>query len=207
MTEEEFKVREDELTAQVAKEKADKEAAVSELIAKRESERQVKEELDKLKETQKSSVSIENPEDLVNKVLEKREQESVKHYFDDVKSEFQNAHVEFSKEKDPAGILLAKFEAELAKFNFNGLRTKEDIAARFKEAYRLMNNIRQQDDQVDFYKGAKSIGADAKTDDGNVLTAAESKLIKELDWTKERYLAQKAARPDFVAKLLSLRSI
>ncbi len=210
MTEEEIQAlqeREKELTEKVANLEQDKANTVSELIEKRKSEQSVKEELDKLKEAQKQTQAITDPEELVERVLTKRSEVEIKDTIESIKSNLKNIYPEFSKEKDAAGILIQDFERQLNKFNFQGLKTKEEVEQRFSEVYNFWKRSKSNEKDSGFYEGSRSnLGVDAKEDDSATLNATETKLIKELGWTKDKYLAQKAKRPHFVASLLQHRS-
>lgn len=190
--------REKELIDKVSLLEQDKTNLVGELTELRKK----KEPPQEPKETP-TSVVVTDPKEVVLSVLAEKEQEQVKANFDLAKEELKRTVKELSPDTDAGGILFSKFERELSKFNMSGLKTKEDFLARFGEAYRLMSQTSSQPTKVNFYNGAtQQNGADAKADDGASLDANEQKLMEQVGWSKEKYLATKAKKPAYVASLL-----
>lgn len=208
MSEEDIKKAEEEkakLIETIANLEQDKANVVSELVAKRESERLAKEELERVKKEKGSDFNNTDPTEIVEKVLQKKEQEASQNAFELAKTELKRKYNEFSPETDSAGIVFKKFESEMSKFNFSGLRTKEEYANRLDEVYEHMNRTKHGDEKAQFYSGQRQSGSDTKTTDGSNLSDAESRLIRELGWDKERYLKQKEKRPAYIASLLKYR--
>ena len=179
---------------------------VSELIEKRKSEQLAKEELERTKEAQKSDPSNEDTESIVERILAKRQDAEVRVTLESTKENLKNIYPEFSKDKDVAGIVYQDFEKHLNKFNFEGLKTKEEIEQRYKDAYKLWQKSSDKED-VNFYKGSSRQSSDVREDDSATLSAAEASLIKEIGWTKEKYLLQKASKPAYIATLLKFRGV
>ena len=206
MTEEEFKAREIELMDIAAKAEADKQAAVSELIEKRESERLAKEELAREKDKQ-TNPNLDNtdPTRIVEQVLEKRKQEDSKKAFEDALQEMKKTYNEFAPETDAAGLVFKKFETEMSKFNFSGLTTKDEYKTRLKEVYEHMNRATRNQESNSFHSGTPQFGSEHRTMDSAGLSEKEQRLMRDMGWDKDRFLKAKAKRPAYVASLLNLR--
>lgn len=198
--------RERQLVETIANLEQDKANVVSELVAKRESERLAREELERIKGTQDPNNKSTDPEEIVTRVLQRKEQEEAKIAFDEAKAELKRTYNEFAPETDTAGIVFGKFEKELSKFNFSGLKTKEEYRTRLKDVYDFMNREKKQEEaRPDLYKGTPQFGSDANVRGGDTLSDGEMKLIKDMGWDKERFLKVKEKRPAYVASLLKYR--
>lgn len=190
--------REKELIDKVSLLEQDKTNLVGELTELRKK----KEPITEPKETP-TPVVAPDPKEVVLSVLAEKEQEQVKANFELAKEELKRTVKELSPDVDAGGILFSKFERELSKFNMSGLKSKEDFLARFGEAFRLMTQTSSQPTKVNFYNGAtQNNGTEVKADDGASLDVSEQKLIEQVGWTKEKYLATKAKKPAYVSSLL-----
>jgi hypothetical protein len=196
----ELSEREKELIDKLALRDQDVANVTAELIELRK-----KREPQEVKETPVAPV-VADPRETVLSVLAEKEQEQVKANLESAKLEFKRTVRELSPDVDQGGLLSNKFEAELSKFNLTGLKTKEDFMARMSEAYRLMSTPKPADTKVNLYNGIATPGADVPLANDGSLGALEMKIIQEIGWTKEKYLAEKAKRPHYVASLLKYRS-
>lgn len=190
-----------------AKAKAAQDAMTAELQAERQRRQAAEEEMKRAKE-EHSRTPETDPEKVFTELLNKKSQEEAKSNKEEAIKSFKNSVREFSDEHDTAGIVFSAFERELNKFNLEGLKTKEDFTNRFKEVYEFMNRAKKPTDpNVNFYKGGTSnTGSDPAGDDKAHLSDVEKNLIKDMGWTNERYLAQKAKRPHYISSLLQYRS-
>jgi predicted 3-demethylubiquinone-9 3-methyltransferase (glyoxalase superfamily) len=192
--------REKELIDRVANLEQDKANLTGELIETRK-----KREPQEQKETPVIAPNTD-PKDVVLQVLAERDNEQVKINLEQAKEELKRTVRELSPDVDQGGILFAKFEKELNKFNLTNLKTKEQFAERFSEAFKLMSNTSDKPTKINYYNGTNdNSGSDAKADDGGTLGASEQKLIHELGWTKDKYLSVKSKKPHYVASLLKYR--
>jgi hypothetical protein len=199
--------REKELIEKIANLEQDKTNLVGEIQETRAQKIVREKEIADLKKSLETEGKESDPEALVERVLSKRAQESADSNFEKAKLAFKEQVKEFSKDVDQAGILFSKFEKEMSKFNFSGLSTHEDFLGRLKEVYEFTNRGKTQDNKLEYYKGSPAnLGTDPHSNDGASLTAAESKLIKDLNWSKEQFMKVKVKRPTYVAQLLKYRS-
>jgi hypothetical protein len=196
----ELSEREKELIDKLAMRDQDVANVTAELIELRK-----KREPQEVKETPVAPV-VADPRETVLSVLAEKEQEQVKANLEAAKLEFKRTVRELSPDVDQGGLLSNKFEAELSKFNLSGLKTKEEFMARMGEAYRLMSIPKPAESKVNLYNGVTAPGADVPLANDGSLGALEMKIIQEIGWTKEKYLAEKAKRPHYVASLLKYRS-
>lgn len=203
--------REKELVETIAKLEQDKANVVNELVSQRERARKAEEEAQKTREELEKKAADANlnntdPEEVVNRILRQKEEESIKGSYEDALKEFKNSHNEFSDSTDTAGLVFDKFKGEIAKFNLSGLRTKEEIKQRLTEIYEFSNR-KKSDDKVNFYNGTRQSGSDAKITDNAGLSNAESKLLNDMGWDKERFLKIKEKRPTYIASLLKYQNL
>jgi hypothetical protein len=193
-----------ELKAQAEKEKA---AMIAELQAERQKRQAAEEEL-KTKGVVSHSGDGEDPKKVFEELLEEKEHKEAIANKKAAIEEFKQTNREFSEENDATGIIFSSFEKELRKFNLEGLKSKEDFKRRFNEVYEFMNRkVKTEEQKGSYYQGSKQgYGSDPKEGDRNNLSDAEKRLLKEMNWTEERYLKLKASQPAQVASLLSWRS-
>lgn len=193
-----------ELKAQSDKDKA---AMIAELQAERLKRQAAEEEL-KTKGEPKHSGEGEDPKKVFEKLLEEKEKIEAEANKLAAIEDFRKSVREFSEENDAAGIVFSGFEKELKKFNLNGLKSKEDFKQRFKEVYEFMNRKAKTDEpKGTFYPGnVSNTGSEPKEGDGDNLSDVEKRLLKDMNWTVERYLKVKASQPAQVASLLAWRS-
>lgn len=203
--------REKELVDQIANLEQDKANLVDEIKntkkTKQELEKEYQDKIDSLnKERQELPDQDSDPEQVVNRVLEKKEEAKAKENFDAAKEDFRKSVQEFAN--DEAGLLYKQFEKDMKKFNFSGLTSKEDFNNRLKEVYEFHTRNRQtQEPSKTPYEGTPSqSGTDPKVTDDAALSAAENKLLRELGWDKDKFLAVKTKRPQYVASLLKYRT-
>lgn len=205
--EEAAKKREDELIEQAAVAEEAKAKMTEELKDLRTAKQKVEQELEEKKGEQDPEPKDPDPEEVVERVLTRRQEAESKANKDSTLEEFKRSVKEFSPETDEAGIVFSKFEKELNKFNLNGLNTREDYMKRFKEVYEFMNREKKESTpSASFHSGTPATGgSDPGADDSANLSDAEAKLMKDIGWDKERFLATKAKRPHYVASLIKLR--
>ncbi len=204
MTEEERIAKEQELL-QANEAKA---AMIAELQAERQRRQAAEEELKRTKGDQEPKIEGSDAEKLFKELLKKKEDEDSLINRESALNEFRNSVKEFSKDNDEAGIVFSAFERELKKFNLNGLSSKEDFKKRFKEVHEFMNrgNSIRETPEVPYRGSNLNNGPEPRQENPDNLSDVERKLIKDMDWTLERYLKQKASRPHYVASLLQYRS-
>lgn len=201
--------REKELALQLAEAEQAKANMTSELVEIRKQKQEEAAEKLRLKEELEKRSTVPDAgkatEDVVHTVLAKEREKAAQRNLELAKEEFRRMNKEFSSDTDAGNLLFQKFEREFNKFNIQGLETKEEFAARMKDAYRLISNT-TPDNKVNFYTGTSNESAtDPKVVDTDNLSAAEVKLFTEMGWTKEKYLSHKAKKPAFVASLLRNR--
>lgn len=148
-----------------------------------------------------------DPESIIRKILSERDSETIKAERTRAEQEFKREHSEFSESNDPGGLKYEEFKRTLSKFNLSGLSTREDIKARMSDAYRLMIPPKKEETGGTFYSGSPSNpGGDIDTDKEQKLEPREDALRKELGWDKDKFLAQKAKRPNYIRQLLNTRN-
>lgn len=139
----------------------------------------------------------------IEEILEKKRREDLEKSFVDADEEFKRKFKEFSEENDAGGLKYERFKKEREKFNFNNVDSKEQYMERLGDVYKYINKTTVNDDSIINHSSPANGGHDAIVDDASGLTVKESNLIKQLGWTKEKYLETKAKRPAFVNQLLS----
>lgn len=191
--------------AQEEFEKAEK-ARVEELQAERQRRQAAEEELERSKKGANSDDDTD-PEKVFTRLLSQKEQKEAEENKKKALEQFRRKVKEFDPEVDKLGIVFKDFEKELSKFNLEGLKTIDDFTSRFSDVYDFMNrkNPGQKPSQS-FYQGnSKGSGSEPLENDTS-LDDREQRLIKDMGWTKERYLEQKSRRPHYVESLLRYRS-
>lgn len=183
----------------------EKKQIVAELLAERKRRQEAEEELKN--KAQPKSDSDDDPEKVVEKVLSRRMEQQRESNKAIALDEFRRKYPELSEQNDPAGIVFKKFQDELKKFNMNNYETKEEFVSAFNDVYEFMNRKKPEiKDRPNFYNGTPSQpGHEPQDDDKAGLSDAEKRLLQDLGWTKDRYLAQKKSKPAFVASLLKAR--
>ena len=120
--------------------------------------------------------------------------------------EFRASNPDFEEDNDLGGIKYAEFEKKLAMFNMGTAKTKEDILIVLNSAYNLLPKPTETtvENQTPPSSTPSNTGGSGPTStDSDNLSAKELKIINDtFDGDKERYLKQKAKRPDYVAELL-----
>ena len=146
-----------------------------------------------------------NVNTLIEQALVKRDNQSVENNYKTVESNFKNSINEFKEDNDSGGLKYAAFQKELNKFNLSGLTSKEELTARFKEVYEFMNRNKAPENQSNLNQYAAtppSNGVQPKEVDNTTLSRAELDLIKNHNWTKDRYIKLKERQPQYIQSLL-----
>lgn len=189
-----------------AEAKKAQDAMTAELQAERQRRQAAEEEIERGKG--KQEVTEDDPEKVYERLRKKEKDEESKKNRELAIEEFKRNTRELSPDNDPGGLVYSAFERELRKFNLEGLSTKEEYVARLKEVHEFMNRNKKQSDTPHIpYEGADVGGGSSpkETDPAN-LTDKEVRLIKDMGWTKERYIEAKSKRPYYVESLLKYRS-
>lgn len=209
LTEEEriAKAKEEAVKEVEAKAEADKAAMILDL----QTERKKRQDAEKALEEKGEQTPTEpgaDPRKVLEQLLEEKASKEAETNKSEALEEFKRTVREFSPENDAAGIVFSAFEKELGKFNLNGLKTKEDFKRMFTEVNEFMNRKKSPTSEPEnFYNGTrKSAGSAPSAGDSANLSDVEKKLINDMGWDNERYLKQKAKRPEYIASLLTLRS-
>lgn len=199
-----------EMEKLLAKKEEDIKSVVGELTSDRakrqqlEAERDIlKIELDKLKASGKKEETVE---ETVTRILSKELEKTVEQNRISAEEKFKNANKEFHPENDPGGLKFAAFKKKLEIFNLNGLKTEEQFSEVFNNALIIMNRKESSGDDYTPQIENRDNESIIKQVNKSQLTPKEVKLIKELGWTEERYLKQKASRPKYVENLLAHKS-
>lgn len=197
-----------ELIEQIANLEQDKENVVNELKSERTLKQEAQKELEAKKDVPVTPADATDPIKLMEGVLQKRDEDSAATQRAEALEDFKNSHVEFNSESDAAGIVFAKFEKELNRFNTSGIKSKAEMSKLLSEAYDFMNrNATKHEESAQYHKGSKpSSGSVPEGSNNGNLTDAETRLMLEIGWTKDRFVAAKAKRPAYIASLLKYRA-
>lgn len=145
--------------------------------------------------------------DTLRSALAERDNEVAKQSRISAMTTFLSKHKEYHPDNDQGGIKLAALERKVSQFNTASLKTESDFLTILEDATKLVGST-----QV-----VKPLGSDPNPPapngggrgtqvpevDVDSLTPQELKIVeRSFDGDKERYLKQKAKRPDYVATLL-----
>lgn len=150
--------------------------------------------------------------DAVKKVLNERDNQTAKENKDAAFAAFLEKHPEFAPANDEGGIKLSILEGKLARFNLAGLKSQSDFMTIFEDARNLaVGNtsapIGTNEDPNPIAPNGGGGSSTVRESEDNALSPKELKLIQDtFAGDKERYLKQKAKRPDYVATLLAYLS-
>ena len=149
----------------------------------------------------------ENPEVDVEKVVEtiltKKAIEDTKKTQENIKAKFRETHKEFHPDNDAGSIKLGVFERVVGRFNTSDL-SNEEYSKVLEDAYALMNKETKEPNTPGNNYSEKNTPSNPPVSDDNVLTPKEEKLIAStFGGDRERYLKQKAKRPDYIEQLLT----
>jgi len=222
MNEEEIKAKEAEDAAK-AKEEADKgkndSETVANLVEELKKERAAKQEaqgerdataarLKALEDTDKDKNTDHNLNDVsskVEEVLQKKEIERLEKLRVKVEKDFKNKNKDFSEDNDPGGLKYAAFKRKLDRINLSALTSEEDINEAFEDTLVVFNKAKKpaEDSYNNPYAATVADGSgDVKDKGPENLSVPETKLIKSLGWTEERFAKIKKAQPHYVNGLL-----
>lgn len=137
--------------------------------------------------------------------LAERDAETTKTASNTAMSTFVNSHKEFHPDNDVGGIKMAALEKKLAMFNTSGLRNESDFRNVLEEASRLISSteVKEQPSNPTVTEPTGSGAAVPKESQEDKLTSQELQIIDRVfDGNRERYIKQKAKRPDYVRTLL-----
>lgn len=159
----------------------------------------------KAKVDNKTDTGADDVETKVRNILAEKERANALTAKQTAEQKFKSAHKEFDESNDPGGIKYAAFQEKLKRFSTDGLVSETEYLDVYADAYKLLTGKPAEQIQYNPYASTPSQnGANLKEGDKNPLSDKEERLIKQQGWTKERYLAQKAKRPSYVASLLNL---
>lgn len=186
--------------ADLQKAETDKTATVGELKDLRTKKQEVEAELEQARKPKDPAPDGgKSTEEQFEAFLAKKQSEEATKNKDKALADFRSSHHEFSEASDPGGIKFAAFEREMAKFNLSGLSSVDDYNGRFREVHEFMNRSQKPDDSISVHKGTNNNPVDPGSKNENALDADDKKLIEQLGWTQERYLAYKEKNPEYVA--------
>lgn len=119
-------------------------------------------------------------------------------------NEFKGSHPEFHGDNDPGGIKYEQFEKTLGRFNTSGLATRDEFAIVLSDAYRLMTGkTSQSESSTQNYSDPSTSAPQPRAVDNTNLSEAELKIVRtSYNGDKDKYLAMKKKRPDYIATLL-----
>lgn len=185
------------------KAEADKTATVGELKDLRAKKQELEKSLEESKKPQTTEPEAQTTEEQFEAFLQKKQQEEAKANREKAIEEFRASNHEFSEAADPGGIKFAAFERELKKFNLSDLSSTDDFKSRFREVHDFMNRGEKPDETVNTYKGTQKAPAEPPSGNEKALDAVEKKLIDNMGWSVDRYLALKEKMPAYIEQQLS----
>lgn len=189
MSEEDIK----KLVDEVANLKQDKENVVNEL-----------KELRAKKPDQIDPAMIETKaKEIVERLLNEESGKKFTEIRIDAEKNFKQSFKEFHPDNDPGGIKYTAFQNTLTKMNLSGLKTAEEFAEAFEDAYLVMNKKSIKNGAYSNHADLNPIFApDARSVDGDNLSLKELKLIKQQGMDKAVYIKMREKRPSYVQELL-----
>lgn len=163
----------------------------------------------KLKELESMATS-EDKEDIqtvaqkvVTQLMTEKEKKEREATFNTSLEEFKASNPEFSEVNDPAGLKLSAFMKRLSRYNLDMFKTKSDLVNLFEEVGNSLNPKPKEEDESEPDLPPSTIGK-PKVVEKVILTDKESKLVNGSYYKgdKEKFLKDKAKKPDFIAQLL-----
>lgn len=139
-------------------------------------------------------------------VVDAAKKDDIERMKEDTILAFKKSKKEFAEDNDPAGIKYSAFEKKLAIFDLSSVTSQEQIEERLNSAFNLLPV--QKDETVDNQQTSSSTPSDPGGGgptplNPDNLTPKEKKLIERVyGGDSEKYLKQKAKRPDYVEELL-----
>mgnify|MGYP000031195942 CR=1 FL=1 len=138
--------------------------------------------------------------------LAERDEETTKSARNSAMLKFVNQHKEFHPDNDVAGIKMALLEKKLNMFDMSNLRSESEFSGILEDASQLIGGtVSPKGEPTDLNPSEPTGegGAEPKEAPDDKLNAKELKIIdRAFGGDKERYLKQKAKRPDYIRTLL-----
>lgn len=151
-----------------------------------------------------ATIVEEKAKEIVNQILNEKSGKEATESKVVAEGEFKQKFKEFHPDNDPGGIKYAEFQKTLSRINTSGLKTKEEFAEAFEDAYLVMNKKSiKKDSYSNLSDGNPSLGGNVKEVDGSGLSATEITLIAQQGIDKDKYLKMKAKHPSYVNQLLN----
>lgn len=149
-------------------------------------------------------VDEQKARDIVKAVLSEERSNQIETTRSEFDAKFKASNPEFNTSNDPGGIKYDAFKKTLSKFNLNGLTKESDFAEVYSAAMILLGKGQTQNNQGNnpYAFGQTSRGNITAASDNNI-SAKERKLIESIGWTEEKYLQQKAKRPEYIQSILA----
>lgn len=147
-------------------------------------------------------------ERVTNEILSKREKEVRDSAFKTAIEEFKKSNPEYSDSNDPAGIKFSTLLGKVNTYNLDLFKTKEQFTQLFGEANMILNPKRVvEDDDEGYGEGIQTPSSGAKQPkvvENTTLSPKEEKLVNGNFYKgdKEKFLKDKAKKPDFIESLL-----
>lgn len=117
---------------------------------------------------------------------------------------FKKRFKEFQPENDPAGLKYGAFQKTLAKMNLTSAKTEDEFAELYEDAYLVLNKKSIKEGSYSANQDfVPAMGSNPREVDGNNLSQAELKLIKQQGITTEAYLKSKAKHPELYSSLIN----
>ena len=141
----------------------------------------------------------------VQKLFAQKDEDNAKSSYEDALINFKESNKEFHPDNDEGGLKFSALERELSSFNTSGLKSKNEFLAVFDKAKILLGGENKSEviNQNPYDDTSSESGSSPKEVDNINLSSIELKLINStFEGDKERYLKQKAKRPDYVDELL-----
>lgn len=187
----------------------------NEIIDLREKKQEVEEALKKASEKPADVPPVEagelTPEKIaeltsntVRNILKENDSEKASVSKEIALKEFQETHKEFHPDNDEAGLKRSALEKKLSMFSTDNLKTKEEFLSILESASKLLVDVKKEvaPSNPSAYS-SPSANTHQKSEDEETLSSIELKIIERtFDGDKEKYLKQKAKRPEYVEQLL-----
>lgn len=170
------------------------------------------EDVSKIPAVETAEITPEKVNEMINQGIQTRlsEQETAdtEHNKQEAIQRFKESHKEFHEDNDEGGLKYSSLERELKVFNTGSARSVDDFLSLMEKARTFIKKEEQPQDTPETpyseTPANESVVVPAQGLDDKNLTPKELKLItNSFGGNKQKYLEQKAKRPDYVAQLLS----
>ena len=119
--------------------------------------------------------------------------------------QYPQRNKEFHPDNDPGGLKWAVLQKEFDGFNTGNLTSETEFQIVLNKAKRLVTQ-REEGTVTETLPNDTTIAPTTpKVRVDSKLSSEEQRVLKQLDWSEERYLKVKLAQPDFVRTLLNTK--